>query len=108
MTDPHEELTRLIRDHWHSLRGVPTDPMRAASEAADAVLAALPSLGYVKLSDLASDEATIEKVEQALVYHQRKNIESCQCGWSKLGHSHARHQAEHVFAALTATPEDSR
>jgi hypothetical protein len=29
-----------------------------------------------------------------LIYHQRKDISVCGCGWSKLGHSHAKHVVE--------------
>lgn len=31
---------------------------------------------------------------EVLVYHQRKNITSCACGWSQLGESHAEHIAD--------------
>lgn len=29
-----------------------------------------------------------------LIYHQRKDITSCQCGWAELGKSHAGHVAD--------------
>lgn len=35
-----------------------------------------------------------EVLTTVLVYHQRKNIESCCCGWAKWGASHAEHVAD--------------
>ena len=29
-----------------------------------------------------------------LVYHQRRNIQHCMCGWRRLGNSHADHVAD--------------
>ena len=37
-----------------------------------------------------------------LVEHQRRDSESCLCGWDKLGSSHAAHQADAIFAALAS------
>jgi len=31
---------------------------------------------------------------ETLVYHQRRDIEGCACGWSVLGASHAEHVAD--------------
>jgi hypothetical protein len=31
---------------------------------------------------------------EVLIYHQRKNVTYCMCGWSELGRSHAEHIAD--------------
>lgn len=36
-----------------------------------------------------------------LVYHQRKNAQSCHCGWGTLGASHADHIADVYEASVT-------
>jgi hypothetical protein len=38
-----------------------------------------------------------------LVNHQRRNIGSCGCGWSKLGRSFCEHQVEMLEAELNLT-----
>jgi hypothetical protein len=99
VSDPREELARLIENSpIVSAAGFPTP--RMCSAIADAAIAA----GWVNLSTLATDPDAVERVEQVLIKHQRRSIESCLCGWAKLGHSHALHQAEAVFAALAASP----
>lgn len=37
---------------------------------------------------------------EVLVYHQRRDIGSCGCGWAELGHSHAEHVADVYEAAI--------
>jgi hypothetical protein len=44
-------------------------------------------------------EAALEAAAAVLVYHQRKDITSCMCGWSELGKSHAAHQARLALEA---------
>jgi hypothetical protein len=41
----------------------------------------------------------VEAAGGVLVYHQRRDISSCMCGWSELGRSHAAHQAELALEA---------
>jgi hypothetical protein len=31
---------------------------------------------------------------EVLIYHQRKNVRYCECGWGELGKSHAEHVAD--------------
>lgn len=45
-----------------------------------------------------SNEA-IEAAGDVLVYHQRRDVTSCMCGWAELGRSHAAHQAELALEA---------
>lgn len=51
-----------------------------------------------------SGEPTYDRavLVQVLVYHQRKNIEGCWCGWSELGRSHAEHVADVYEASVRA------
>ena len=42
----------------------------------------------------------LERATQVLIAHQRKDIASCMCGWSKLGESHSQHQAEQLSHLL--------
>jgi len=44
------------------------------------------------------DEA-VEAAGDVLVYHQRRDIKGCACGWSELGRSHAAHQARIALEA---------
>lgn len=32
-----------------------------------------------------------ERLIEVLIYHQRRDIGSCLCGWAELGKSHAEH-----------------
>lgn len=34
-----------------------------------------------------------EVLVEVLVYHNRRDIKGCMCGWSELGHSHPEHVA---------------
>jgi hypothetical protein len=43
-----------------------------------------------------------EVLTTVLVYHQRKDIKSCCCGWSKLGASHPEHVADVYEESVTA------
>lgn len=43
-----------------------------------------------------------ESLVTVLVYHQRKDIRGCCCGWSVLGASHAEHVAD-VYEESVAT-----
>lgn len=51
-----------------------------------------------RLADDVADQAVIEYDREALVevlvYHYRKDINSCGCGWAELGRSHPEHVAE--------------
>lgn len=38
-----------------------------------------------------------------LIYHQRRDITSCACGWSVLGASHAEHVADVYEASVLAS-----
>ncbi len=40
-----------------------------------------------------------ETAKAILVAHQRRDIESCLCGWAQLGQSHAGHQVLMLVAA---------
>ena len=42
-----------------------------------------------------------------LVYHQRASIETCTCGWSVLGASHAEHVADIFEESSAAYAEDA-
>jgi len=35
-----------------------------------------------------------EVLVEVLIYHQRKNLQYCQCGWGDLGRSHSDHVAD--------------
>lgn len=75
MSDPREELRELIADAIHSQYVMDWEHV-----AADRIVAA----GWVKLSDLASDPAVIERVAAALDVHRWKYMGvdwcSCECG----------------------------
>ena len=43
-----------------------------------------------------------------LVYHYRKDSESCGCGWAELGRSHPEHVADVYEQSVTATPPEPR
>jgi hypothetical protein len=43
------------------------------------------------------------KLVDVLIAHQRRDSESCICGWAELGKSHSRHQEAMVRAAVGAT-----
>lgn len=43
-----------------------------------------------------------EAVHLILVYHYRRSIEGCGCGWGELGKSHARHVQELIVAEVEA------
>jgi hypothetical protein len=45
-----------------------------------------------------SDEA-VWAAGDVMVYHQRRGIKGCACGWSELGRSHAEHQARLALEA---------
>lgn len=47
------------------------------------------------MSDPRDDLARLQTV---LIDHCRRDAGSCLCGWSELGRSHARHQAEQILA----------
>jgi len=52
------------------------------------------------------DPAAVERATEVLTTHQRRDSASCLCGWSRLGHSFAQHQADMLAAAgLLVTPE---
>jgi hypothetical protein len=42
-----------------------------------------------------------------LIYHYRKNSESCGCGWGELGHSHPEHVADVYEMSLRAFDQAS-
>lgn len=56
---------------------------------------AVADAGYINLEDW-----FMLITEYALVWHQRVSIGACGCGWSELGKSHARHQAQQIRKAL--------
>lgn len=43
------------------------------------------------------------RIAAVLTAHQRQDAQHCLCGWGKLGHSHAEHQADAVIAELQLT-----
>jgi hypothetical protein len=47
-----------------------------------------------------------EVLVEVLVYHYRKDIRSCGCGWSELGRSHAEHVAT-VYEESVAARENA-
>ena len=52
------------------------------------------------------DPAAVERATEVLTTHQRRDSASCLCGWSRLGHSFAQHQADMLAAAgLLVTPD---
>lgn len=52
----------------------------------------------------------MQDAELILVEHQRRDIESCLCGWAELGKSHPMHQAIMLREAglLPDEPEAAR
>ena len=49
-------------------------------------------------------EITYERtvLVEVLIYHQRRSIEACNCGWAKLGASHAEHVADVYETSIEA------
>jgi hypothetical protein len=43
--------------------------------------------------------AVRQLAEEILIYHQRKDITGCICGWAELGKSHPGHQVEMLTRA---------
>lgn len=58
-------------------------------------------------SDTGHPEDALDAVETVLIAHQRQSPSHCLCGWSKLGHSHPRHQAEALLAALAVRDQST-
>lgn len=52
-------------------------------------------------------ESVRERVEEALVAHQRQGANVCLCGWGKLGASFPAHQAGVLAAAGLLAGEES-
>jgi hypothetical protein len=44
-----------------------------------------------------------EVLIEVLVYHYRKDMEGCGCGWAELGRSHPEHVADVYQASVTGT-----
>lgn len=110
VNDPREELARLIEAAEY---GDPSGPVGTDYDAADAVLAALPSLGWVNLARLASDPDVIEKVAKAR-YEREEWVRINNAAWSdarestrEISRRQARAWLGHVAAALIATPENN-
>lgn len=49
-----------------------------------------------------------EAAQAVLTAHQRRDIESCLCGWSELGKSHPGHQAAMLREASLLVDDDPR
>ena len=47
-----------------------------------------------------------EVLVETLVYHSRKGITGCRCGWGKLGRSHPEHIAD-VYEQMVALRDAS-
>ena len=49
-----------------------------------------------------TDRSLRTRIADVLTAHQRQGSQHCLCGWGKLGHSHAEHQADAVLAELNS------